>query len=805
MDHPPALIGRSGNWFEFDHEGQPFVLWIDERPDSLQDIIMRTGNFYEVEALQLIRVTLPAKARIVDVGANIGNHAIYFDRVCGADKVFVIEPNADVLVDLKANAAANACEAIDLTTTGFAAGAETGVGKLVISPSDDAIRNRGGISVTQDARVAGQDVAIRRLDDLDLGRIDFLKIDVEGSALAVLEGARALLARSRPSIFVEIDVPDLPSFTGWIRDNGYEVTAAFEYHLGIVNFLLISGPRAAGDGAGMAAQPAGAIGMQWSAMFAQKHRADRCEDTLAIATAAMRHADARATEAEGRVLQHAADLRDALARVEEAKSLQKTFPTALNRSSKRHHSLWQQLFFHASGKPRKIVRKLFFHSAGRPRGAFRTYVVHSDGRPRDAFYRWMTSTEYLAMPDVVGAGQRRFLAREALPASCDVPVAARHNAGSKRVLYIDSDYPDPIRDAGSVNTINYITWFRALGYEVVFLSTRFNADKKAERPVVAAGAGILHLSGEQAVTDYLRDEAHAFGLFFLSRVHCGGRFLEACRRGNPQADIIFDTVDLHHVREDREARLRQDREAMFRAKTVLERELYLASQSDLTIVVSSVEKEILTKAVPGAAIGEMPLFRKLPAIVPDFTNRRGIGFVGGYAHSPNVDAVRYFLEAVWPHVHLVDPEIQFEIAGLGLPDEIARALPSGVIYRGQVADLEGWLGRLRLTVAPLRYGAGAKGKVASSIVNGVPVVGTRIAFEGMGLGPDATVAADHPADMAREILRLHSDRTAWDALSRGAQSFATANLSPEAGQSHFAAQLSALPSASPGSHYRSRT
>ena len=319
-------------------------------------------------------------------------------------------------------------------------------------------------------------------------------------------------------------------------------------------------------------------------------------------------------------------------------------------------------------------------------------------------------------------------------------------------------------------------------------------DIKSEKPVVGAGAQILRLPNEQAVFDFLEREGQAFELFFLSRVDCGGRFFEACRRSNPGAVIIFNSVDLHHVREEREARIQQDRKALFRSEAVRERELYIARQSDLTIVVSSVEKDIIEATIPGTAVAVMPLFRKGSTQVEGFEHRRGIGFVGGFGHAPNVDAVRYFLEEVWPKIHNLDPALRFEIAGPGLPDTISQSLPVGVSYKGQIADLEGWLGKLRLTVAPLRYGAGAKGKVASSIVNGVPVIGTSVAFEGMGLGPDATIAADTAEAMARDIVRLHSDKAAWEALSRGANAFGIADLSLEAGQKRFADILAGLPS-----------
>ena len=316
-------------------------------------------------------------------------------------------------------------------------------------------------------------------------------------------------------------------------------------------------------------------------------------------------------------------------------------------------------------------------------------------------------------------------------------LAHRFVGPSKRVLFIDSDFPDPDRDSGSVDSINYVTWLTSLGYGVHFLSTSYAFDQKLEQPVVNAGAQILRLESEQAVSEFLAHEGHAFEVFFLTRVYCGGRFFEDCRRSNPNAAVVFNTVDLHHVREKREAKLRQDRRSLLRAATVQERELYISRQSDITIVVSSREQEIINAAAPGAHVAVMPLFRKVPAQIDGFERRRGIGFIGGFMHTPNVDAIKYFLNEVWPIIQKLEPSLPFEIAGMGLPDNL-RSLPVGVSYKGRVDDLEGWLRKLRLTVAPLRYGAGAKGKVASSIANGVPVVGTELAFEGMGLGPDAS-------------------------------------------------------------------
>lgn len=770
---------------------------------------MRTGDFYEVETLSFIRKILPPAATIVDVGANIGNHAIYFDRVCKARKVFTIEPNDDVIRDLIANTAANDCKAVDLSLIGFAVGAESGVVQLDLSPSDDAIRNRGGVSVVTSNGRLGQTVPIRRLDDLDLGDVDFLKIDVEGNGLAVLAGASGLLQRCRPLMLIEVDLVDLPAFTVWMQDAGYEMNGVIEHHMGVLNVMLSPLPEI-GEGTSRPTRApertsAGESAKQWIALDAEKRRADRAEDTLAIAIATMRNSDARAlradtllADAEYRAAQsekEVASLRvqETLAALEAAKVAQEPLIAKSEIPLAPEMSFWRSVFFRRNGRPKKALRRALFHTSGRPRGVFKKYVLRLDGTPRNAFEQWMTSTEYLSMPDSV----RRYRSNYSMSA---LPVAQprlqqnpRLRRDGKKVLFVDAVLPDPNRDSGSVDTINYVTWLRRLGYEVHFLSTSYERGNTLKDPAQAAGAIVLEIKNERDATEFLRDKGADFDVFFLSRVHSGGRLFEACRHANPAAHVIFNTVDLHFLREEREARLHRDNAALFRSAAVRDREIYIARQSDLTIVVSHAEQDILQAEVPGTTVAVMPLYRPLSAKVNAFEGRKGVGFIGGFAHTPNVDAVKYFLSEIWPLVQDLDPSVRFEIAGPSLPSEIAGSLPEGVVYKGQVPDLEDWLGNLRVTVAPLRFGAGAKGKVASSIVNGVPVIGTSVAFEGMGIGSDAAVAVDSAALMAQEIVRVHNDPEAWTVLSHGARAFGHANLSPEAGQKRFQGLLANLP------------
>ena len=347
------------------------------------------------------------------------------------------------------------------------------------------------------------------------------------------------------------------------------------------------------------------------------------------------------------------------------------------------------------------------------------------------------------------------------------------------VLIVDDRCPEPDRDSGSVDAVNMITGLIQMGWHVVFATRtkrpqdpRYMADLRAlgVRPVTTEDApDLIHFIERYGVL---------VDLFVLSRVGAGGVYLELIRHNCPTAKVVFNTVDLHYIREARAARLSGDPAALDAAERTRDREEALVARSDLTLVVSSIEEEILHASVPGCRTLVLPLARDIHPPRAGFAERAGIGFIGGFEHQPNIDAIRHFLADVWPLVHAADPSIRFEIVGSALPDGVLDGVPGDVRYLGTLDSIDGWLESLRMTVAPLRIGAGAKGKVASSLCAGVPCVLSAVAAEGMDLedGRDVRVAAD-PAAMAAAIVRLHSDPAEWARLSAGGLAFARARLS----------------------------
>jgi glycosyltransferase involved in cell wall biosynthesis len=160
--------------------------------------------------------------------------------------------------------------------------------------------------------------------------------------------------------------------------------------------------------------------------------------------------------------------------------------------------------------------------------------------------------------------------------------------------------------------------------------------------------------------------------------------------------------------------------------------------------------------------------------VPALSGRKDVCFLGGFRHPPNADGISWFVDAVWPLVLASAPDVRLRIAGSHVtPDVQALASRRGVEVVGFVDDLAGFLGRHRVTVAPLRYGAGAKGKVAASLAHGVPAVCTSIAMEGMQLTAGVNVLVGNaPAEFAKHVLALLNDDDQWHLVSQAGLAYA---------------------------------
>ncbi len=357
------------------------------------------------------------------------------------------------------------------------------------------------------------------------------------------------------------------------------------------------------------------------------------------------------------------------------------------------------------------------------------------------------------------------------------PQAGLHEApGRGLALVIDHNWPQPDRDSGSIDIVNLVQALDRLGFSVLLAAAKQHDGVQTARDLLEAqGVRCLGPADAESVETWLEEWGHTVDLCVLCRAFCGGAFLEQVERVCTKARLVFNSIDLSWVREMRRAEATGDAELAAMGDILRAHEQHVIRSCDATIVVSESEAALLAADLPESRVAVLPLARTVSPPRTGFAERAGFGFIGNFAHAPNTDAVRWFLDETWPLVTRDLPEARMSIAGTDAPAEFGR---NGVDVLGHVPDISPWFERLRATVAPLRYGAGAKGKVASSLAMGVPCAATPIATEGMRIGEqDGVLVAADPAGLATALIRLHTDAALWQTASAAALAYAQQRLS----------------------------
>ena len=368
--------------------------------------------------------------------------------------------------------------------------------------------------------------------------------------------------------------------------------------------------------------------------------------------------------------------------------------------------------------------------------------------------------------------------------------AAMERGCQGRLLVIDGAIPTPDRDSGSADMLNYLRLLRRQGWHVLFLPADLAYVAGYNEQLEAEGIECLGRPYLQSLEAAVAAFAPVVSAAMVCRVDIARRVLPRLRSAAPGLPVIFHTVDLHHLREEREAVLADSKALMERAAETKRQEIACMQMADVTTVVSNHELAVAQGLAPQAKLRQLPLVRRFPdGPFPDFGQRDGVLFLGLYRHRPNQDAISYLLREVWPKVMAQVPALTLLLAGTGIPPELERGNP-GVRVLGHVPDLQGLFARCRISVAPLRFGAGLKGKVVDSLGHGVPLVGTAMAVEGSGFEDGEHVLLGDDAEaLARQIIRLHGDQGLWTRLAAQGQAQCRALYGAEAVSAHLAAVL----------------
>jgi O-antigen biosynthesis protein len=361
---------------------------------------------------------------------------------------------------------------------------------------------------------------------------------------------------------------------------------------------------------------------------------------------------------------------------------------------------------------------------------------------------------------------REVLASHPAPGT-DIARARQHRC-RREALVIDATTPTPDQDSGSVRLVNLLRLLREDGCAVTFFADNRAFVERYTPALQQLGVEVLWHPWLADPVGWFAEHGRRFDLVLVSRHYVACNYLGLVRTHAPQARFVFDTVDLHYLREQRAAELAGDDELQRIAADTRRRELALVREADVTLVVSPVEQQLLARDAPGARVDVLSNVHQLFGCRRGFTERADLLFVGGFQHPPNIDAARWLVEAILPRVRAELPQLRLHLVGSRAPASV-RALGDceGVVFHGFVEELEPLLDGIRIAVAPLRYGAGVKGKINMSMSYGQPVVATSMAVEGMYLNPGEDVlVADEPEAFAAAVIRLYRDEALWTRLSR---------------------------------------
>lgn len=360
--------------------------------------------------------------------------------------------------------------------------------------------------------------------------------------------------------------------------------------------------------------------------------------------------------------------------------------------------------------------------------------------------------------------------------------ARDYSFGKKTLLMVDHYVPQFDKDAGSRTVFQYLKLFVSQGFNVKFIGDNFYQHEPYTTVLQQMGIEVLY--GPDCAAhwkDWILENAEHFDYVFLNRPHIAPKYLDFLRL-HTHARIMYYGHDLAFLREMREYEITGDASFRDSAKEWQPKELALMRQADMAYYPSYVEIDEIHRIDPDIRVKAIPayLFENVQWEGYDFASRKDIMFIGGFGHRPNVDAVKWLASEIMPALLKLLPDVRIHVLGSNPPKEVLTLASDHLIMEGFVTDeqLDAFYRESRISLVPLRYGAGIKGKVIEAMRHGTPVVTTPTGAEGI---PDAesVMAVEETAEaLAKRIAALYNDADALTALSRKSVAYVQENYSP---------------------------
>lgn len=359
------------------------------------------------------------------------------------------------------------------------------------------------------------------------------------------------------------------------------------------------------------------------------------------------------------------------------------------------------------------------------------------------------------------------------------------------VLVVDHYVPQPDRDAGSRATFQVIEQLVANGCNVKFWPQNLYYDPNYAPALQQMGVEVFH--GAEYVNrfpEWVSEHGRYLDVVILNRPHVAVDFITPLR-ARSSAKVLYYGHDIHHLRMQQQLALLPDRELEAETKRFRMFEHAMWEQSDVVLYPSTDETSHVRSWLKGNALKSQTVAHTIPLYaydriadddVPGPSVRNGILLVAGFAHPPNVDAATWFVQEILPLVKQKFPDVRVTLVGSNPRPEVLALISPQITVTGYVSDeaLAQYYRNSRVSVAPLRFGGGVKGKVLESMRYGVPCVTTSIGMQGLGDAAKFMQAGDEPQALAAHIVTLLQDDAHWQQVSAAERDFIDRFYSPEA-------------------------
>ncbi|MCB0389509.1 glycosyltransferase family 4 protein [Xanthomarina gelatinilytica] len=349
---------------------------------------------------------------------------------------------------------------------------------------------------------------------------------------------------------------------------------------------------------------------------------------------------------------------------------------------------------------------------------------------------------------------------------------------NKNVLIIDSIIPEFDKDSGSRRLFKIINILLSHGFGVFLIADKkeykYNTDYVAhyrKLGVVVYEPSIDQTGAFVTKETFIEAILPKIDFAWLHRADVFKTYSQLVS-SNKSIKLIYDMVDFHYLRFIREWENTKDSKTKMEAEKYLDIEVENCRLADKIITISEQDKnalkEFYSEENKMVTIGNVHQF--LDVEKTPFKHREGLFFVGGFSHKPNQDAVLFLYHDIMPLVWKKNKHIKVTIVGSYPTKDMLDLNSDRFKVLGYVEDISEYFNTSRVFVAPLRYGAGVKGKIGQSLEYGLPLVTTPIGAEGF----DFKAQADHVIDttaqgLANKILKLYQDETVWKEVSEASK------------------------------------